>query len=415
MNGLDITRRFNQMASEVKVSFIRVLSAYDHNQTFKYDQKGLAGLLGMTVREATPIIRELLDYGFIIRSGAAFKISRQKADTLITLGALDLGKETDMKPMGPINDDPHEDTDMDFEDLTEGKIIEEQGFTPNSPYTGNNAYTGKFSPINQKGEMYTRSDLENYSGFAAKKKAIEAGPEPEKDKDPTELSHDGFKISQDKKEKHVRFRLVEIIDQSLAGRKIDPNLWAVADTVANTLYLVAAEGLKFSDPDRSVFLGLKQIEFIKNNAHYILGKFSYTENGLEKARKLASKFYDLALNGRSIAGYIPKRVGDKFWVLQSAKDGLYIVLKKGKLPEFTHSDRKVEKLTHDEALGVYAASEKKAKSNQDEYPPKDSEVEKFDLSLHNYTDFDFGSNLESAMGQLGREQDLGAQNSDLPL
>lgn len=399
MIGLDITRRFNQMPPNVKLALTRVLSAYDKGQTYKYDQSGLAGLIGESLAEAIPTIRELVDYGFIIKSGISFKLNRQRADTLITLGILDLDESTkDLKPMGPVNEDPDED-------IMENKIISEQGFVSNNVYTGNNAYTGKFSPISKKGEMYTRSDLENYTGYAAEKKKLEAQPEKEKDKDPTKLSHDGFKITHDSLEKHTRYRVIEIIDQSLAGRKIDTPLWAIADTETNILYLIAQEGLRFKDPDRSIFIGLKQLEFIKNNPNYILGKFLNTEKGIEKARKLASKFFDLALNGRSMAGYIPKRVGNKFWVLQSAKDGMYIVLKKGLLPEFTHSDRKIEKLSHDEAVGVFAASERKAKDDQDGYPDKDAKEEKFDLSIHNYTDFGFGSKLEPTINNLDNTLD----------
>ena len=397
MIGIDVTRRFNQMPKNAKIALVRLLSAYDNNQTFKYDQSGLAGLIGESVKEATPTIRELVDYGFIIKSGVAFKINRQKADTLITLGVLDLDESTeDMKPMGPVNEDPDED-------IMESKIISERDYISNNAYTGNRAYTGKFSMTN-KGEPFSREDALNYTGQAAKNKAQEAQPEKEPEKDPTELSHNGFKISQDTEEKHTRYRVIEIIDQSLAGRKIENPMWAVADTEINTLYLIAQEGLRFKDPDRSAFLGLKQLEFIKNSPNYILGKFLNTEKGLEKARKLASKFYDLALNGKSIAGYIPKRVGDIFWVVQSCKDGLYTVLKKGKLPEYTHADRKVEKLSHDEAVGVFAASERKEKERKQDNLKKDTTEEKFDLTLHNYSDMDFESDLDSSIDRFSSDE-----------
>jgi len=373
---LDTSRRFNALPKEVRQALFKLVSAYTNRDLYKYNIKSLSSLIGKNQTEATSYASILVDHRFLLKVGTqSYTLDRQKADSLVTIGLLDLDEvKSELTPMAPANNEPEESWSRLNEDYHSGEELA--------------------SYIKNIDDKVHANDFKNYDD-------LKNNTNKETSKNPENLSKEDFKIKLDKKGKNYRFRVVEIIDQSNAGRQIEPPIWAITDIKTDKLYIIAQEGLKFKDPDNSAYVGLKQLEFLKQNQNYILGVFKNDEPGLEKGRRLASQYFDTNVNKQNIAGFLPKRVGEKFWVLQSSKDGTYSVTKRGVIPAFAMDSKKVEKLSHDEAIGVFVASEAKAeKTESEKLEQSDSNYE--NTSIQNYQNplSQFKTGLENSLDNM---------------
>lgn len=367
---LDISRRFNKLPVEVRQALFKLVSAYSHRELYKYNIKSLASLIGKNQTLATSYASILVDHRFLLKTGIQlYSLDRQKADSLITTGLLDLDEvKSELTPMAPANNEQDESWNRLNEDYHSGEEL-----------------ASYIKDVHDKAHVNNFKDFDDLKNNTNK----------EASKNPENLSQDDFEIKLDQKEKNYRFRVVEILDQSNAGRKIEPPMWAIADVKTDKLYIIAQDGLKFKDPDNSAYVGLKQLEFLKKNKNYILGVFKNDEVGLEKGRSLASQYIDTNVNNYNIAGFLPKRVGERFWVLQSARDGTYSVIQRGVLPIFAMGNKKVEKLTHDEAIGVFVASEAKAKEPKQPESEQSSSFENLNIQNYNKSLSDFKTGLDN--------------------
>jgi len=363
-SGLDIGRRFNSMQDAVKKSLYTLVNEYAEDNLYSYDGGGIASRLGTTEENTLSIIQSLLNHDFLSKVGSAYRLNRQRADTLITLGLLDTENNT-VSPMEPASNDEELMYERDLSLYIENALDDIEGIDP----------LGQEEPE----ELEHKDDIYH----------------------PARMSTQDFKMDIDQPGKNKRLRLIEIVDMSTAGRRISPPMWIVSDTKVNKLYLIAQDGLGFQDPDQSYYVGLKQLLFLKQNPCFILGSFPDNEQGEDEARLHASRFFDTTANSVNVPGYYPRKVGEKFWVVQSAKNGKYHVLKKGLAPAFTLDKNKVEDLTFGEAMGVFNASEAKAAAAKEKSTDKyDSEDEIGNVMDYNTPTADFINNLDHSFEDL---------------
>jgi len=371
MDEVDISRRFNAMPIPARQALFSLYSAYANRNLYAYDPKTLSTLLGDDKDDVSIKVKLLLDERFLRKTRTGYKLDRQKADSLITIGVLDIDAEKPiLRPMTPAVEENPKEQDMDNNEIPEPTFIDQDD-------------PGLIDLNLPLAESYMFSEAE----------AVDAAVNV-KNVNPESLSDEGFEVKVEPKGKNTRFNLVQIMDKSDAGHRIEPPMWLLNDTAIDRIYLISQKGLKFADPDNSVYVGAEQLQFIQQNPHYILGVFV----DQDKAKAHGSKFFDTTINGNSTGGYLPHRVGEVFWMLQKSSDGTYCVLPKNAIPAYTMDSRKVEDLTHDEAIAVFVASEKKAEEKRDK---------KTDASIgprtpeHKYTGGeDFGDALASAISGL---------------